>query len=593
MNFHRLFILLTFFYIPVQQQYIERIFMPTISFHLGKLQQSIDATVASFSSHSIVKRLWEKDYSIWRTEEVHRKSILNRLGWLHSVDLMQQNIVELRHFAEEIRGAGFTHVVVLGMGGSSLCPDVCRATFGSATGYPELLVLDSTNPASLQRIENSISLQTTLFIVASKSGGTTETNMFYKYFYGKVGESKGGNAGGNFIAITDANTQMEKIAREKKFRKIFLNPEDIGGRYSALSYFGVVPMALIGMDVSKILENASSMARSCASTVVKDNPAAVLGATMGEAFKAGKDKLTFIASNQIETFNYWTEQLVAESTGKEGKGIVPIEGEQVQKEISSDRLFVFLSLKSDKGSFRSLQEKLSAGGHPFVEIELNDMSELGGEFFRWEFATSIAAVVLQINPFDEPNVKESKDNTVRVIEEFKKSGALPKQDPLVEANGLSLFCEPSYSAQLAKNAGGHSFKEFLQAHFRQCVHGDYASVLAYVDQNETNVKSLQLLRSAIGNRTSCATTLGFGPRYLHSTGQLHKGGKQNGVFLLLTAEENVDFKIPGEAFSFEVLKDAQAIGDYRSLAGRSLRVVRVHLGKDIKGGLEFLHSLLS
>jgi transaldolase / glucose-6-phosphate isomerase len=567
--------------------------MSHVNFHLGGLQKNVDARIAQLQSSNVIDRLWKKDHTIWRSEEVHRKSILNRLGWLHSVDLMRQNINELLDFAEKIRGAGFTHVVVLGMGGSSLCPDVCRATFGSAKGYPQLLVLDSTNPASVQRIENSISIRTTLFIVASKSGGTTETNMFYKYFYGKVAELKEGDAGGNFVAITDANTQMEKIALEKKFRKIFLNPEDIGGRYSALSYFGVVPMALIGMEVSRILENASSMARSCSSTVFKDNPAAVLGATMGEAFKAGKDKLTFIASKQIETFNYWTEQLIAESTGKEGKGIVPIEGEQVQKEISTDRLFVFLSLKSDKGSFRSLQEKLSAAGQPFVEVELDDASELGGEFFRWEFATSIAAVVLQINPFDEPNVKESKDNTVRVIEEFKKSGVLPKQNPLAEANGLSIFCEPSYSAQLAKSAAGHSLKEFLHAHFRQCVHGDYASVLAYIDQNENNLKMLQLVRSAIGNRTSCATTLGFGPRYLHSTGQLHKGGKQNGVFLLLTAEESVDFKIPGEAFSFEVLKNAQAIGDYRSLAGRSLRVVRVHLGKNIKDGLDYLHSLLS
>ncbi len=567
--------------------------MSDVNFHLGDLQKNVDATIARLQSSNVIDRLWKKDHTIWRSEEVHRKSILNRLGWLHSVDLMRQNIDGLRHFAEEIRGAGFTHVVVLGMGGSSLCPDVCRATFGSAKGYPRLLVLDSTNPASVQRIENSISIATTLFIVASKSGGTTETNMFYKYFYGKVAELKEGGAGSNFVAITDENTQMEKIALEKKFRKIFLNPEDIGGRYSALSYFGVVPMALIGMDVSKILENASSMARSCSSTVIKDNPAAVLGVAMGEAFKAGKDKLTFIASKQIETFNYWTEQLIAESTGKEGKGIVPIEGEQVQKEISSDRLFVFLSLKSDKGSFRSLQEKLSTAGQPFVEVELDDTHELGGEFFRWEFATSVAAVVLQINPFDEPNVKESKDNTVRVIEEFKKSGVLPKQNLLAEANGLSIFCEPSYSAQLAKSAGGHSLKEFLHAHFRQCIQGDYASVLAYVDQNENNLKLLQLLRSAIGNRTSCATTLGFGPRYLHSTGQLHKGGKQNGVFLLLTAEESVDCEIPGEAFSFEVLKNAQAIGDYRSLAGRSLRILRVHLGKNIKDGLEHLHSVLS
>jgi glucose-6-phosphate isomerase len=567
--------------------------MSTVSFHLGELQQFVDTTGATFSSNSIIKRLWEKDYAIWRTEDVHKKSILNRLGWLESVELMRQNADGLIAFAKEIRSAGFTHAVVLGMGGSSLCPDVCRATFGSAREYPQLLVLDSTNPVSVRRIEKSVVLETTLFVVASKSGGTTETNMFYKYFYDKVAQSKGSDAGRNFVAITDAHTQMEKIAKEKAFRKIFLNPEDIGGRYSALSYFGLVPMALIGMDVLKILDSASAMIATSKLLDLKENPSAMLGVCIAEAFKAGRDKLTLIASKQIETFNYWTEQLIAESTGKEGKGIVPIVGETPPKDFPSDRVFVFLRLKNEKASSRLLEEKLGAAGQPMIEIVLEDEYELGGEFFRWEFATSIAAVVLQINPFDEPNVKESKDNTVRVIEEFKKSGALPKQNPLAEANGLSIFCEPSYSAQLAKSAGGHSLKEFLHAHFRQCVHGDYASVLAYVDQNENNMKMLQLLRSAIGNRTSCATMLGFGPRYLHSTGQLHKGGKQNGVFLLLTAEESVDCKIPGELFSFEVLKNAQAIGDYRSLAGRSLRVMRVHLGKNIKGGLDYLHSILS
>ena len=567
--------------------------MSHVNFHFGSLQKNVEATLAQLQPSNVIDRLWKKDYTIWRSEEVHRKSILNRLGWLHSVDLMRQNNALVRHFAGEIRDAGFTHVVVLGMGGSSLCPDVCRATFGSEAGYPRLLVLDSTNPVSVQRIENSISLRTTLFIVASKSGGTTETNMFYKYFYGKVTEVKGDDAGSNFVAITDANTQMEKIAQEKKFRKIFLNPEDIGGRYSALSYFGLVPMALIGMDVSKILDSAVSMANSCVSPVIKENPAAILGVTMGEAFKAGKDKLTFIASKRIETFNYWTEQLVAESTGKEGKGIVPIEGEELQKEVSSDRLYVLLYLKSDKESMRSLRENFTKINQPFVDVELSDAYELGGEFFRWEFATSIAAVVLQINPFDEPNVKESKDNTVRVIEEFKKSGTLPKQNPLTEGNGLSFYCEPSYSAQLAKSAGGQSLKEILHAHFRQCIPGDYASILAYVDQNENNLKMLQQVRSAIGKRTQCATTLGFGPRYLHSTGQLHKGGKHHGVFLLITAEESVDCKIPGEAYSFEILKNAQAIGDYQSLAGRSLRIVRVHLGKNIKNGLEHLHSILA
>jgi glucose-6-phosphate isomerase len=567
--------------------------MSLVSYHLGELQKNVDATVAQLQSSNIIDRLWKKDYTIWRTEEVHQKSILSRLGWLHSVESMRKNSDALQAFANEIRDAGFTHAVVLGMGGSSLCPDVCRATFGSAKGFAQLLVLDSTNPASLHRVEKSIALPTTLFLVASKSGGTTETNMFYKYFYEKVGEAKGGDAGSNFVAITDANTQMENIAREKRFRKIFLNPEDIGGRYSALSYFGLVPMALIGMDVRKILENASSMVKSSSASRIEDNPAALTGVIMAEAFKAGKDKLTFIASQEIETFAYWTEQLIAESTGKEGKGIVPIEGEPLPEEYSSDRLFVFLTLGNKEAPLRSLQEKLGAVGRPFIEIELKDKYELGGEFFRWEFATAIAAVVMHINPFDEPNVKESKDNTVRVIEEFKKTGSLPKQKAVGEADGLSIYCEAAYAAQLKKGLLEFSFKEILEAHLRQCVQGDFAAILAYIDQNDANMKSLQRLRSAIGSRSKCATTLGFGPRYLHSTGQLHKGGKQNGVFLLLAAEESVDSKIPGEAFSFEVLKNAQAIGDYRSLAGRSLRVVRVHLGKNIKEGLDYLRSLLS
>jgi hypothetical protein len=417
--------------------------------------------------------------------------------------------------------------------------------------------------------------------------------MFYKYFYEKVGEVKGGDAGNSFVAITDANTQMENIAREKRFRKIFLNPEDIGGRYSALSYFGLVPMALIGMDVRKILENSSSVVESSSASRIKDNPAALIGAVMAEAFKARKDKLTFIASQEIETFAYWTEQLIAESTGKEGKGIVPIEGEPLPEEYSSDRLFVFLTLGNKEAPLRSLQEKLAAADQPFIDIELKDKYELGGEFFRWEFATAIAAVVMHINPFDEPNVKESKDNTVRVIEEFKKTGSLPKQKAVGEADGLSIYCEAAYAARLKKGLLEFSLKEILEAHLRQCVQGDFAAILAYIDQNNANMKLLQRLRSAIGSRSKCATTLGFGPRYLHSTGQLHKGGKQNGVFLLLTAEESVDSKIPGEAFTFEVLKNAQAIGDYQSLAGRSLRVVRVHLGKNIKDGLDYLHSLLS
>ena len=520
--------------------------MALVSYHLGSLQPQVNSAVASFFSANAVERLWKKDYTVWRTEDVHKRSILNRLGWLHSVELMQKHISDLHAFAEEIKSAGFEHAVVLGMGGSSLCPDVCRATFGAKEGYPELLVLDSTNPASVGRIEKAIKLEETLFVVASKSGGTTETKMFYKYFYDKV-EQKKGEAGQNFIAVTDAGTPMEEEARAKKFRKIFLNPEDIGGRYSALSYFGVVPMALCGMDIDRILESAQSMAESSHLNDLGKNPAAMMGIVMGEAWKAGKDKLTLVGSKAIETFGYWAEQLVAESTGKEGKGIVPIEGESFGSDYSSDRIFVFMRIGSDD-SVVAFRKNLEAKGYPIVEIVLDDKYELGGEFFRWEFATAVAAVIMNINPFDEPNVKESKDNTNRVIDEFKKSGTLPAQNLGAEEGDSKIFCETSYQGRLTQGGTPRSFSGMVRSHVDRSAAGDYIAVLAYIDQNEDNFRKLQGLRQAILARTHRPTTIGFGPRYLHSTGQLHKGGPPKGVFIIITGDEPTDEKIPWRTF---------------------------------------------
>ncbi|HTX17048.1 MAG TPA: hypothetical protein VMG34_00185 [Bacteroidota bacterium] len=566
--------------------------MSKTNFYCEELGRAIEKRRTEFETGSMIERLWKKDYTIWRSEEAHKKSILNRLGWLESVDLMQERRKDLTSFSEDVRKSGFTHAVVLGMGGSSLCPDVCRTTFGSAPGYPKLFVLDSTNPTSVHRIESSISLEKTLFIVASKSGGTTETNMFYRYFFEKVGKVRKGDAGPNFIAITDAGTQMEAEATEKKFRKVFINPSDIGGRYSALSFFGLVPMAVIGMDIGRILGAAQSMIASSRNHEIKINPAALLGVTLGEAWKGGKDKLTFVTSKKLESFAYWVEQLVAESTGKEGKGILPVEGEPHFDHNSTDRIFVFIRLHQDDPGIDSLLGRLRSEGHPTVEIVLEDEYELGGEFFRWEFATAVAAVVMGINPFDEPNVKESKDNTVRVIEEFKKTGALPKQELLVSGSGVELFCEPRYREVLTAVGDDHSPAGLFDAHLGQCKRGHYVALLAYLDQNEKNMRHLQALRGAIGEKTSCATTLGFGPRYLHSTGQLHKGGAAKGLFILLTADEPSDCKIPGEPFSFEILKQAQAIGDYQSLASRSLPILRIHLGKSIEAGLETLRRFV-
>ena len=569
--------------------------MANIRFSLQSLQTAVEKTSAEFQSSKIIARLWQKNYIIWRSEEVHKKSILNRLGWLRSVELMQTRVYELTAFGQEIKNAGFTHVVVLGMGGSSLCPDVCRATFGSAKGFPQLLVLDSTNPTSVKRIENGITLVSTLFIVASKSGGTTETNMFYKYFYDRVGTVKA-NAGENFIAVTDPNTQMERIAIEKKFRKIFLNPEDIGGRYSALSYFGLVPMALIGMDVKNVLASAANEMRACMNETLSENSTACIGIAMAEAFKAGKDKLTFVASHSIATFSYWAEQLIAESTGKEGKGIVPIEGEVFSSEspasmFSKDRMFVFLLLNNEKEKFSFLQAKLNELGLPFIEVQLENEYELGGEFFRWEFATAVAAVVMNINPFDEPNVKESKDNTVRVIEEFKTNGALPKKTPFASDAHIQLFGETKYVATVQSKAKNTSTTELLKTHCAGLPAHDYVAILAYIDQNESNARALYSLREKITTATGCVSTVGFGPRYLHSTGQLHKGGDRNGIFLLLTADEPTDVAIPSEPFSFEVLKNAQGLGDYLSIASRDYRLLHVHLGKDIEQGLKTLLAM--
>jgi len=565
--------------------------MPSVSIFAGQLQENLNNQFTSFASHSIIKRLWEKDYTVWRSEEAHKKSILNRLGWLNSMDLMKANVDSLISFAVDIKNAGCTHVVVLGMGGSSLCPDVCRATFGSASGFPQLHVLDSTNPASVLRIEKKIDLAKTLFIVASKSGGTTETNMFYQYFYERISAIKK-NPGENFIAVTDGGTKMEQIAKEKGFRKIFINPEDIGGRYSALSYFGIVPMALIGMDIKQILASADEVRWQSKLDVVQ-NSAAQIGLFMGEAHNEGLDKLTFIASPEIATFAYWVEQLVAESTGKEGKGILPIEGEIVPdrfdaNKYGSDRFFVFLLLENQSHKYSSLQKELTEKGIPFAVIVLKNIYELGSQFFLWEFATAVSAVVMKINPFDEPNVKESKDNTVKVIEEYKQKGKLPSNNRVLSEGNISVFSELEYTAALPSK----TVSTLLKKHFSGNRGEDYIALLAYVDQNSTNERLLYSFREELTKLFALPATVGFGPRYLHSTGQLHKGGKANGIFLLITADEPNDAKIPGEKFSFETLKNAQALGDYQSFVTRKSRLLHIHISGKIEEGLTKLQQAL-
>jgi transaldolase/glucose-6-phosphate isomerase len=565
--------------------------MPAISISSGSLQEHLSNQFTQFAAHSIIKRIWEKDYTVWRSEDVHKKSILNRLGWLLSLDLMLANADDLVAFGEEIKKSGFTHVVVLGMGGSSLCPDVCRSTFGSASGFPQLLVLDSTNPTSVIRIEQQIDMTKTLFIVASKSGGTTETNMFYQYFYGRMEHAKA-NPGENFIAVTDANTKMEEIAKEKKFRRIFVNPEDIGGRYSALSYFGLVPMALIGMDIKKLLHSADEMRKQSRFETIQ-NPAAQVGLLMGEAHNEGIDKMTFILSPEIATFGYWAEQLIAESTGKEGKGILPVEGEKITGDadagrFGSDRYCIFILLEKDQPQYAELQRELTQKNIPFAVIILKDQYELGSQFFLWEFATAVSAIVLKINPFDEPNVKESKDNTVRVITEYKEQGALPVKNTVMSDGRFTLYGEQSYTSSL----GAASVPALLKKHCSGKRNEDYIALLAYIDQNSENETVMYALREELTGLFGIPVTVGFGPRYLHSTGQLHKGGKPNGIFLIITADEPADAPIPGEVFTFSVLKSAQALGDYQSFADRDSRLLHLHMSGNAADGLKTVQHMI-
>ncbi len=542
---------------------------------LGAQPQEVDRVLAAFDQDHIAQRVWSKDASVWSKEEVHVREILNRLGWLTVIDVMKDQVDNLRAFAEEVRAAGFTDVVVLGMGGSSLGPDVARITFDSAKGYPQLHVLDTTNPASISALEKQITLTKTLFIVASKSGTTSEIEAFHRHFRSRVRLKLGDDYGQNFIAITDPGTPLEDVAKADRFRRVFVNPPDVGGRYSVLSYFGLVPMALSGIDIATLLDRARAMARACDPTVAAAaNPGVWLGAMMGALARAGRDKVTFIASKKIASFGYWAEQLIAESTGKIGRGIVPIEGEAPgdPKVYGDDRLFVVLRLKGDK-ALDAKVKALAEAGQPIVTIELADLYDLGAEFFRWEMATVIAGAVLQLDPLDQPNVTESKNNTKNLLDQYQSTRQLPEGDRVLASNTTAVATAVS---------------DLL----KQVKPGDYVAIMAYLPSSPATDKALQQMRTTMRDRLKVATTIGYGPRFLHSTGQLHKGGANKGVFIQLTADEARDLPIDGRPYSFGVLLRAQAIGDLQALQGRRYRVVRIHLGKNVATGLRTVQSAI-
>lgn len=561
---------------------------------LGIYSEHFRAAIAQMDREFINGRLWAKDGSVWKNHGPTMQKIEQRLGWLDvdkTIDLER-----LKALQASAKGA-YSHVVLLGMGGSSLAPDVFSQTFGSAEGYPELRVLDSTNPDQIHALEASINLPRTLFIVSSKSGGTIETQAFYNYFYAKTG-----NRGEQFIAITDPGTVLAEEAKAKQFKDIFENPADIGGRYSALSYFGLVPAALIGVDLDQLWASAIDMMKACSPAIAsQQNPGTYLGALMGAMALKGRDKVCIFTSPSIASFGNWVEQLVAESTGKDGKGIVPVVGASVgmPHDYASDRLFIYIKVQNDPGNaeldpqIRALRE----AGHPRLTLLVKDIYALGGEFFRWEYATAIAGKLLGVNPFDEPNVTESKQNTSRLLESFKENGRLPNVTPIAEKNGLKLFADKHSSGILGELAAQHNFDKtdmvhLLAAHLAGTMAGDYYALLAYLPTTPETDEALGEVRRRLRHVTKRAVTVGYGPRYLHSTGQLHKGGANTGVFLLLTADVNADADIPGMLFTFGVLSAAQAAGDFEALDAHKCRAIRLHLGKDITSGLAVLSQAI-
>lgn len=520
---------------------------------IGNYIGDVEVALADLDRRDIVRRIWQKDHTVWKPEPAE---ITNRLGWLRVADSVSEQMPTIQSFAQEVVDAGFRHVVLLGMGGSSLGPEVLRQVFGSTAGYPELKVLDSTVPAWVQSVKESIDLSHTLFLVSSKSGTTTEPLALFSYFKGLIESSVGeGKAGESFVAITDPGTPLVELAEVEKFRRVFVNPPDIGGRYSVLSYFGLVPAALSGIDVTKLLERSDCMREACASCVpVHDNPGAWLGTYMGTLAAQGRDKLTLITSPTISSFGLWVEQLIAESTGKDGKGIIPIAGEPLMKAVQygEDRIFVYLRLKEDDNSeMDKVIEDVRALGHPVLVLDMRDRYDLGAEFYRWEFATAVAGAIMGIHPFNQPNVQQAKDATEHVLQEYTTSGNLPDiQDEGSFADLLSRAERPQYLA-----------------------------IMAYIHQIPETDKALAELRRKIVERYGIATTLGYGPRFLHSTGQLHKGGPDTGLFLQITAEHGQDVLIPGKPYTFGVVADAQAIGDLETLRSLNKPIVRVYSKK--------------
>lgn len=557
-----------------------------------QLQAKLDQALERARAEAWVRRLWARDASLWTGADE-----AGWLGWLGAGRGDAVDLKDLEAFQARTKTSGFAHAVLLGMGGSSLGAEVLAQTFGAQPDFPELLILDSTDPAQIRRIEGQIDPARTLFIVSSKSGSTLEPDILHRHFFELATQAVGdGRAGGHFIAITDPGSDLEEKARNEGFRRIFHGDPQIGGRYSVLSNFGMAPAALMGLDVRALIDASQTMVRACGPSVPPAaNPGFVLGLALAEAAKAGRDKVCILASKGIADLGAWLEQLLAESTGKGGKGLIPVDAEPLGAEevYSDDRLFVRLRLGAGvEPELDATTRALEGLGHPVIEIVLTSRDTLGQEFFRWEMATAVAGAAMGLNPFDQPDVEASKLMTQDLIEDYDQTGRLPTERQIMVSDGLTLFANPRNADALRQSSGARSLEGYLGAHFRRAHQGDYVGLLAYVDRSAEHTVALQEVRSFIRDHMRVPTVLGFGPRYLHSTGQAYKGGPNSGVFLQITAEPVEDIPVSGRKCSFGVVETAQARGDLEVLEARDRRVLRLDLGRDVEGGLKRLAEVV-
>ncbi|MBV8839992.1 MAG: bifunctional transaldolase/phosoglucose isomerase, partial [Alphaproteobacteria bacterium] len=552
-----------------------------------ELGGAIKAATTAWREAGFVRRLWQRDKRVWTGKDEDRW-----LGWLDCVDVGLRAAQDYAAFADDVRREGFTDVLLLGMGGSSLGPEVLATTFGHKPGFPRLRILDSTDPEQVRAAEEAITLDKTLFIVSSKSGSTTEPNVLMEYFAHRLLERVGAaKVGRHFVAVTDPGSSLEKAARAGNFRRIFFGEPSIGGRYSVLSPFGLVPAAAAGIDVGALLRASQAMVRSCGPDAPPDaNPAVELGLALGLAGKAGRDKITIVTSPAIAEFGAWAEQLIAESTGKDGKGLIPIDQEPLAapERYGHDRFFVALRTADDKANDVALAA-LEAAGHPVARLTITAPEQIGQEFFRFELAVAVAGAVLDINPFDQPDVEASKVKTRELTAAFEQSGSLPGETPVVQLEDVAIYTDAANAAALRHAGADGTLESWIKAHLSRLESGDYAALLAYIARNPLHSDKLQALRLAVRDRRRVATCVGFGPRFLHSTGQAYKGGPNSGVFLQITADPERDLAIPGQTASFGVIEAAQARGDFDVLIERKRRALRIHL-HDLPGGLNRLEQ---